>query len=109
APACARCAPFRSCRWRRWRASSCALPHQVDEDVFERALRGLQILEAYPGGGEVVQESRDTGALGFGVIAVDQLPAALRERQAVGGEPRRDCAHLLQEVKRQLLPAELLH
>jgi hypothetical protein len=38
-------APSRKGRSRAWRASSLLFLHQADEDVFQRALRGVQVLE----------------------------------------------------------------
>ena len=61
-----------------------ALPHQVDEDVLERALRGVEIAEADAGAAEVGEQGRDAGALTLRVVGVDELAAAVGEREAVG-------------------------
>jgi hypothetical protein len=66
------------------------LPHQIDKNIFQRALRRLDVLEADPGGAEIVEQRGDAGALPLGVVAVDQLLATGRQRELVGGERRRD-------------------
>ena len=65
-------------------------PHQADENVLERALRRLQILERDAGAVEVVEQRRDAGVLAFGVVGVGQFLAAAGRGQMVGGERRRD-------------------
>ena len=59
ASACAACAPSRSGRSRGSRGGSCVLPHQAHEDVLERALRRLQVLEADARLVEVVEQRGD--------------------------------------------------
>ena len=59
APACATCAPSRSGRWRGSRRAFMGLrPHQADEDLLERALGGLQVLEVDAGVAQPPQQRR---------------------------------------------------
>jgi hypothetical protein len=50
--------------------------HQADEDVLQRALLGLQVLEGDAGGVQVLQQFGDAGVLALGVVGVDQRVAA---------------------------------
>src|SRR4029077_19098141 len=94
-------------RSRGWRRGSSLLPDQTNEDVFERALRRLQIPEADAGAVEILQQRRDAGRLARRVVGVDEAQAGGGEREIVRrqfvgyrGEP-------LLQVQRELLPAEL--
>src|SRR4051812_29490235 len=86
ASACGRCAPSRTCRWRGWRGDSCVRPHEADEDLFERALPRLQILELDPELGELAEQRRDAGTLVLGVEREDELLALARQLERVAGE-----------------------
>ena len=59
AAACAGCAPSRRDRWRGSRGRSWRAPDQADENIFEGALLGAQILEGDIRRGEIVQQRRD--------------------------------------------------
>ena len=84
-------------------------PHQADEDVLERALRRLQVAEPDVGAGEVVEQRGDAGALALGVVGVDQLLAARRQRELVAREVVRDRVERVVQLQRELLLAELVH
>ena len=85
------------------------LVDQADEDVLERALAGVQVLEADAEVAHPPEQGRDAGPLGIGVEGVEQFVAVGLERQVPFGELGRDRLHHLGEVQGQLLAAELLH
>src|SRR5262249_671662 len=109
AAACARCAPSRTCRSRRPRAGSSLLPHQMDEDVLERVLRGLDIAEPDAGPTEVLRDRGDAGAPAPGFIAVGEVASVGRERKAGAGELVRNGSQWLLQMQREVLLAELSH
>jgi hypothetical protein len=82
--------------------------HQADEDVLERTLAGAQVLEA-DALGEVLQQCCDAGALGLGVVGVDELVALSLQRQVVARERRSAPASGSCSGESQLLLAELAH
>src|SRR5271166_2301134 len=90
ASACAGCAPSRMHRSTGPRGDSWLLPHEADEDILQRTLRRVQILEPDPGATDVVEQTGDPGALVLLVIGVNQLAAVVRQCQPVAGERRRD-------------------
>src|SRR5207244_7604168 len=85
----------RSCRPR---ASSFSLAYKVDENIFQRGLRGVQVAEADARLAHVVEQAGDAGALGARVIMVNQLRAVGAERQVIGGELRRHGFELAVEL-----------
>ena len=58
--------------------SSSLLPDQTDENVLQRALRRLEVLEADAGAVEIAQQRGDAGALALGVVGVDRAPCRRR-------------------------------
>ena len=56
-----------------------------DEDVFQRDLRRVEIVEADAGVAEVAEQAGDAGALALGVVVVDQLAAAVATVRARNG------------------------
>src|SRR5207302_8772354 len=88
---------------------SLSLSHQIDEDVFERGLRRVQVAEPDTCDAEVLEQGGDTGALALGIVGVDDFVAAGRKRQPMAGERLRYGVEPLLQVKRQLLLAELAH
>ncbi len=62
------------------------MPHDVDENVFQRALRGAQVAEADAGLGKIGEQGGDARALSLPVVGVDQLLAAIGEREVVPGK-----------------------
>src|SRR5712692_7434612 len=109
AAACAPCAPFRMCKSRGPPAGSSSARHQVDEDVFQRALAGIEISEADAGFVEILKQCGDAGALALRIVVVDESAAVSRQCQAMGSERIRHGIELLMKVERQLLVAELVH
>src|SRR6185437_8082226 len=103
------CGPSRTCRSRGWHERSSVAPHQVDEDVFERRLRGVDVLETDAGRAELVEQRGDAGALAAGIVGVDQLSSVLAERQMVRGERGWHGVERLLQLQRELLLAELAH
>ena len=59
------------------------MPHDIDEDFLERALRRAQIAEADAGFRQIAQQGGDAGPLGLRVVGVDQLVAVSGERQVM--------------------------
>src|SRR4249919_123333 len=85
------------------------LPHQADEDVLERGLARMQVLEVDALLVEPAQQRRDAGLLGLRVEGVDERVAIVGQRQrqvreAIGNAFER---HL--QLDRQLLAAQLAH
>src|SRR5216684_3238882 len=72
AAAYAPCAPFRMCKSRGLPAGSSSLPHQVDKDVFQRALARVEVSEPDAGAVEILKQRSDAGALALRVIVVDE-------------------------------------
>src|SRR5690606_20932634 len=95
------CGPFRTGRWRVWRADSCGVLDEADEDVFQRALPGLQVAELDSGLLQVVQQSGDVAVLAARVISVDELVAVFGKPQVVGVQRRRNLGQRLCELERQ--------
>src|SRR4029077_16581893 len=109
ATACAASAPSRICKSRESPEGSFSLPHQIDEDVLERALRGLQILESDAGVVQVLQQSGDAGPLALAIVSVDELVTVGHERKVMAGKLGRKGIELLMQLQGQLLLAELVH
>src|SRR3546814_13528101 len=59
-----------------WRTSSCAASvpavHEADEDLLQRTLAGIEVLEVDAVRGQPAQQVGDAGFLGLGVEGVDQ-------------------------------------
>src|SRR5262245_1192007 len=89
--------------------SRSALADKVDKNVFERALRGVEIAEPDARIGEIIEQGRDARLAGVRVVGVGQLAPAGAEREMVVGEPRRYCGERLAQVQRELFLAELAH
>src|SRR5262245_19678312 len=98
---------FRSYRFALYRFALSL--HQADEDLLQRALRRVEVAEADVGQVEVVEQRGDASALALGVVGVDELAAAGRERQIVPRQRGRDRRKLLLQLQRELLLAELAH
>src|SRR5688500_12547868 len=88
--ACGTCAPFRSGRSRGSRGSSCArlpvLADQADEDVLQRTLAGVQVLEVDAVLREAAQQRGDAGFLRLHVEGIDQRMAVFGQLQRVVGK-----------------------
>src|SRR5262249_28457850 len=106
---CAASAPSRICKSRGSPEGSFSLPHQINEDVLKRALRGLQVLEPYPGMGQVLQQTGDAGALALAIVGVDELVTIRHEHQIMACKLGRKRIELLMQLQGQLLLAELVH
>src|SRR5437588_6249795 len=97
ATACGRCGPFHRRRSPALRRGSSLLPDQTDENVLQRALRRLEVLEADAGAVEVLQERGDASALPLAIVGVDEVHAGGGECQVMRREfPRNDGEPLLQ-------------
>src|SRR5205814_360296 len=72
-------------RWPGPRESS-LLPHQVDEDVLERALGRREVAELDLGAIEIVEQGGDVGARRLRVIGEYQFAAVPRQHQGIAGE-----------------------
>ena len=85
-------------------------PHEIDEDVLERALRRVEVGEADAGGAHVVEQRGDAGAPGLRVVGEGQLrgrPATARagaRRAPAGSRRAARCSS-----QHELLLAELAH
>src|SRR3546814_9476585 len=69
---------FRSFRTGKWRVRlrySCLFSDEIHENVFKRALRGLQILERDVLVAECREKFGDAGALLLRIVSVDQIVA----------------------------------
>src|SRR5205814_5686101 len=88
---------------------SSLLLHETDEDVFERALRRLEILENDSGVAQPVEQSHDAGSLAFRIVRIRQLGAAVCELKVIRAEWRRKLRQRLLQLQRQPLLAKLLH
>src|SRR5215831_218379 len=107
---CAACVPSRQGRSPTPRGSSSLLPHQIDENVLERALRRLQIGKSNPRAGKVVEQSGDAGRRSAaGIVIVGQLAAVCAERKVMLCECGWDCGQRLLQLQDELLLAELAH
>src|SRR5262245_29596640 len=102
------CGPSRTGRWRGSRGDSLR-PHQADEDILERRLRGIEVGEADAGVAQVAQEAGDAGALALGVVIVDELASLVAEFEMIGRERLGYSVELALQMQRQAFPAELLH
>src|SRR5204863_8650812 len=109
ASACAGCAPSRTCRSHGWRERSLVLPQQADEDIFQRALRRLQILEPDSCLVQIVEQRGDAGALALRVVRVDQLAAVAGKPQMMAGKLGGYRVQRIVQLQSQLLPTELAH
>src|SRR5262249_28843885 len=108
AAASARSAPSRICKSPLLPAGSLR-PHQIDENILERALRGIEVLEPDAGAGKISEESGDARPWALRVVGVDQLAAAIGERQMVAVEFGRNGSDRVMELQCELLLAELVH
>src|SRR5262249_41710318 len=102
-------APSRRGRWPVWRKGSSTIPQEPDEDLLERALVGVEVLELDPRLGDILEKLGDAGVISLGVIGEDELAAAIGDIEAVGAEPRGYGPDRLGELERELLLAELAH
>src|SRR6476660_1359829 len=105
---CETSAPFRSGKWPgRRRCSSVA--HEADEDVFERGLLGVEVLELDAQFIEPAQQAGNSGFTGLRVEGINQLITAGAEIERIAVEA---VGHLVErrlQFKRQLLLAEFAH
>src|SRR5688572_1000840 len=106
---CAASAPSRIGRSPRWPEGSSVSPHQIDEDVLERALRGVQVLEPDACARQIGEQAGDAGARTLCVVGIDELAAAIGERKAMSIEFRRYGIERLMQLERHLFPPELVH
>src|SRR6266849_448692 len=86
AAACARCAPFRMCKSRAPPAGSSSVTHQVDKNVFQRILAGVEVSEADAGFVEILKQCGDAGAVALRIIVVDESATIGRQCQVMGSE-----------------------
>src|SRR3954447_2865521 len=85
------------------------LVDEADDNVLERALLRVEVLEADAGVAYPPEQRGHPSALGIGVEHVEQLVAVRLEREVPFRKLGRDRRHRLDEVQGQLLLAELLH
>src|SRR5437763_1985432 len=85
------------------------LVHEADENVFERALARVEVLEGDALVAQPPQQRRDAGALGIGVELIFELGPFRLQLQRPFRKRAGYLAHRLGEVQRQRLAAELLH
>src|SRR2546421_4612175 len=83
AAACGRCGPFHRRRSPALRIGSSLLPDQTNENVLQRALRRLEVLEADARAVEVLQQGRDAGALALRIVSIDEVHAGRGQRQTM--------------------------
>src|SRR5947209_2002589 len=102
----ARTSPSRTCRLRGLRGSSPSLLYQTDENVFQRALFRVDILEFYAHSVEVGEQSGYVCALSLRVVCVDQFATICRKFQFIVSKVARDPVELAMQLQRQLLLAE---
>src|SRR3984893_13782609 len=105
----AQCATSRTGRSPEPPENSSSLPHQPDEDVFERAFGRVQVAEPDSRAAEIGEQRRNSAALALAVIGVDQFAAVGRQGQMVSGKRRRNGIEPCVQMQRQLLLAELAH
>ena len=60
--------------------------HQADENVFQRTLGGVEVVEPDAGVPEVAQQTGNAGALALGIVSVGQFVALIRKFEIVAGE-----------------------
>src|SRR5919109_457850 len=89
--------------------SSFAVAHQADEDVFERALIRVQILELNPEFAQPFDQGRNVPAFLIAVKGVFQLVPGRLARQSPVAQLQRNRRQRLEQAKGQLFLAELFH
>src|ERR1700685_4044790 len=102
-------APSRNDRSPGSRVRSCTCAYQADEDILERALAGMQILDFYVQFAQTLEQRWDTAFLAVGVKGQHQRVALVGQFQREASER---CGHLRQrllQLQWQLLLAELAH
>src|SRR5690606_31620135 len=82
---------------------------QADEDLFQRALARLEVLEVDPELIQLPQETRNARRLVLRVERVDQRRAVARQLELAMSELRRDSIERMLQVQGELLAAEFLH
>src|SRR3954452_11194146 len=102
-------APSRTCRSRLPPDDSLLGSHKIDENIFQRTLRGVEVLEGEAALAELLEQGGDAGALPLGVVGVNQLAPAIGQRQVIGRKRVRYNLDALVEMELQLLLAELVH
>src|SRR5205085_3963814 len=100
---CARCAPSPTGIWPRPRDSSCVLPHQVDEDILERALRGVDVLQPDVLAEQSFDQPGHAAVLALRLVGVDQRVAVVGQGQVVRCKFRRNGGELLLQLEFHLL------
>src|SRR6185369_15389571 len=91
------------------RADSSIFLHQADEDVLERALCRLEILEANAGVVELLQQPREPRAVTVGIVGIRELAAVGRALERVARQRSGNLGQRLLQLQRQLFAAELAH
>src|SRR5918999_4991772 len=86
-----------------------ALAYQADENILERALTRVQILEPDPEIADPSQQRGDPRAFGVGVENVFEFGSAVLQRETPVGEFGGDRCHRLLQMESELFLAELFH
>src|SRR5450631_1874156 len=86
-----------------------AIAYQADKNILQRALVRIQVLVADTELAHAPQQRRDAGSLCIRIEAVAQLRALSSKLQLPIPQARGNRAHVLLQLQRQLLPAELFH
>src|SRR5690606_28243159 len=82
---------------------------QADEDLFQRALARLEVLEVDPELIQLPQETRNARRLVLRVEGVDQRRAVARQLELAMRELRRNALERMLQMQSELLAAELAH
>src|SRR5579875_4141346 len=98
-----------SCLRGSYTPGSCARSHEAHEDLLERALARVEVLEVDALLAEPVQEVGDAGLAACGIEGIDQLVPAGRELDRLCGERRRNAGERPFQMQGQALAAELPH
>ena len=72
-------------------------------------MRGVEVLEHDAGAGKVGEEAGDAGPRTLCVVGIDQLAAAIGERQMMAVELGRNDGERVMQLEGELLLAELVH
>src|SRR5215472_1959655 len=89
ASACGTCAPSRSGRSPGSRARSCALAHQADEDVLERALARMQVLDVDVQLAQALEQPGYAGLAAAGIEGEDQSVPVITQLERIPCEAGR--------------------
>src|SRR5215469_729896 len=109
ASGCGTCAPSRNDRSPGSRARSCALSHQVDKNVLQRALAGVQILDVDVELAQPPQQSRNARLAPVRIEGEYHGMSGIRQLERVLAESCRDGAERLLQVQNELALAQLAH